>query len=190
MAYPADKDKLMNNKIFYFILAALCIIMLAGCLTPKKADKQLAKVMQKFPKKIPQICIDSFPCITIQSDTTLQLGDSMLLFLDCPDNPAPNGTAEDYAIWDTATSKPATRNPQPGTKKTYRVQVKVPVYKWYITRYIEDTRKIKIVQTERDQLQKKLTKKTTWIRIIATIAGVFILLCLGLFFFFVKKPKP
>ena len=53
------------------IVYLLTILLLVGCLSPKKAERQLAKINDKYPEKVSGMCADSF--VVSKTDTLVTL---------------------------------------------------------------------------------------------------------------------
>ena len=141
----------MNYKNYskpYIPIVAI-LLLLSGCLTSRKAEKQLDKIQAKFPSMLPTLCDTLYPAITTSTDT--------LVFYDWLEVPCPEmGT--DTAI--------AVTHPTTG-KKTVTVKVKVPIYHITITK--ESTAKIKIVETRIQKFERIVKWKTTAIWVLLSL---------------------
>ena len=131
-------------KVFsWFVVVSL----LGGCYTQFKATKQVGKALANYPQIVARIALDSFPCDVIRIDTIITVKDSIV---ECI--PIENFTTmvDTFVI----------------TKKTY---VKLPYKTVYITKTVESTAKLTILNARIDsanfvisELQKsnaELTKK-------------------------------
>ena len=58
-----------NIRKALLFVAVFTILLLSGCYTSKKADKELARVFKRFPDKMAKIARDSFPCHSLRADT-------------------------------------------------------------------------------------------------------------------------
>ena len=144
----------------------VCCIVAAGCYTPKKADKQLAKAINEYPEKVAKVCKDEFPCKAGKTDT-LEKVYYDLIEVECPDYPIPTTDT----IRDTIQ-----------TQRTKIVKVQVPAKEIVITKYIIDSALVKVYQNqyekvvkEADEWKYKVKSKMNWIW--ALLAVVILLSC-------------
>jgi hypothetical protein len=74
----------MKNKIFYLLLAFVSAVLLLSCMS---VSKHLEKSFKKDKQLVAKITRDSFPCITVKSDT-LKISDTLYEIIDvkCPEN--------------------------------------------------------------------------------------------------------
>lgn len=126
----------------------LLLIIISGCLTSKHADKKLSQIGKKFPSKIASIARDSFPLIVTKIDTTFIAIQDTVIWIECPDTTIITNT-------DTFTLKPSYG------KKRIAIAVKLPITTYYITKSVEDSAKIKLMQDDINKLSKQLTTKST-----------------------------
>lgn len=149
--------------------ALVCLLIVAaGCYTPKKADKQLAKAMSEYPEKVAGVCKDEFPCKPGKRDTVEKVYYD-LIEVECPDYP----DAVHDTIRDTL------------KQESIRiVKVKVPVQgkETIITQYLVDSALVKFWQSnyqkwqkESDKWQSKYKSRMNWVW--ALIALCVILAC-------------
>lgn len=167
------------NTWTWLFLLAVAVIILPSCYNAKKAQKQVNKALLEYPDKVATIARDAFPCITIASDT-VRVTDTLLDFIDCPENPLPEYKRDTIVI--------------NGVKTVYvKVPAKVQVKTVIVTNKIEDSAKLKVLNkmvVDRDkiildqsaELKSKSTKianknKEIWIH-----RGIWILLALYLIY--------
>src|SRR6185436_7499790 len=62
-------------------ISVILIILLAGCYTQKKAERDTSKALERYPEVVAKIARDSFPCINTGADTTYITDDSMWLYV-------------------------------------------------------------------------------------------------------------
>lgn len=135
-------------------LLFVCCIVAAGCYTPKKADKQLAKAMNEYPEKVAFLCKEEYPCKPGKTDTIEKVYYD-LIEVECPDYPLP------VEIQDTVTKVET---------KTRIVKVQVPAREVVITKYIVDSALVKVYQSkyevcvkETDKWKYKVKSKMNWV---------------------------
>jgi len=138
--------KLIRVLMFAFIITAclICIVsMLSGC---RSAEKLIGKAMIKDSDKVADFTRKQFPCIVTKSDTLVLLKDTTIL-IDCPDEPnrVPSVdyvTPNDTIVFDKF--------------KVVKVPITLPVRYITITKSVEDSAKIKLLQSEINKQVKKL----------------------------------
>lgn len=168
------------------ILIGLLIMCFSSCYTEKKARQQIDKADTAFPGLLPDIARTRFPCTDLlRPDTITQVHDTVV-YIECPEDPL------GY--------KPTTRRPNdytridtvrlPGSTRTVRVPVTLPVQVQYITKWYEDSAKLKLSalaltkSAERIQaLEKQLADMTGsrawyrrwfwWLIVAVVILGAF-----------------
>jgi hypothetical protein len=143
----------------------VALLLLGGCYSQFKATKQVGKALASYPQIVAKIAQDSFPCDVIRIDTIISVKDSIVECL-----PIENFTT----MVDTLVI----------TKKVF---VKLPIKTVYITKIVESTAKLVIINAQLDsvnnvirELQKsnneltgKVTRKNkTMYWLIAFIAGL------------------
>jgi PBP1b-binding outer membrane lipoprotein LpoB len=119
----------------YSLLVAA--FLLGGCYTQNKAVKQVNKALGSYPEIVAKIALDSFPCNVIKVDTIITHFDTTIEVI--------------YPHFDTTLSQIDTIY---GTKKVY---VKLPYKTVYITKSIESTAKLTILNARFDSLTKVTT---------------------------------
>jgi len=132
----------------------VCCIVAAGCYTPKKADKQLAKASLQYPEKVASICSKEYPCKPGKTDTIEKVYLD-LIEVECPDYPIPSKDT----IRDTIQ-----------TTRTKIVKVEVQTKERVITKYIIDSSLVKVYSNkyeacakEADMWKYKVKSKMNWI---------------------------
>ncbi len=104
------------------------VILLGSCYTQFKAVKQVGKALAHYPQIVAKIALDSFPCNVIRIDTNIVISDTIV----------ESYPIENYAtILDTLVI----------TKKVF---VKLPIKTVYITKVVESTAKLVILQASLD----------------------------------------
>ena len=108
--------------------------ILLGCLSPRKADKQLSNLNDKYPAKVAKLCSGDYPCFIVKSDTT---------YIDTI-------VCDSVFLVDTIISL------SNDTIIKNKVVIKrVPIRLPQIIKYYEDSSKIKILN---DEWQRKLNE--------------------------------
>jgi len=121
-------------KAYKILVAAF---LLGGCYTQNKAVKQVNKALGSYPEIVAKIALDSFPCNVIKVDTIITHFDTTIEVV--------------YPHFDTILSQIDTIY---GTKKVY---VKLPYKTVYITKSVESTAKLTILNARFDSLTKVTT---------------------------------
>jgi PBP1b-binding outer membrane lipoprotein LpoB len=121
-------------RVYSIIVTAF---LLGGCYTQNKAVKQVNKALGSYPEIVAKIALDSFPCNVIKVDTIITHFDTTIEVI--------------YPHFDTSLSQIDTIY---GTKKVY---VKIPYKTVYITKSVESTAKLTILNASLDSLLKVTT---------------------------------
>ena len=121
-------------KVYSIIVAAF---LLGGCYTSNKAVKQVNKALGSYPEIVAKIALDSFPCNVIKVDTIITHFDTTIEVI--------------YPHFDTTL---LLKDSIYVTKKVY---VKLPYKTVYITKSIESTAKLTILNARFDSLTKVTT---------------------------------
>lgn len=151
----------------------LLLICLGSCYTPKKANKDLNKANDKYPTEVAKFTRQHFPCITTDS---LYNTDTLYKYLSviCP----PDTSLTDTIYLDKIVNK---------TNIKTRT-IAIPSKTITITKRVEDSAQIKIIQSQltiaNQNLEKYRTsmeKKSEWIKwlliaLIVSLIANFILL--------------
>ena len=109
----------------------LLILFLTGCLSAKKAGRQLDRISEEHPDLIASTCAKQYPCLPKKSDT-ISLVEYDFIEIECPDGSVP------------ATSKDSTDTIYI-IKQGSRIikEVKIPCESKVITQYVEDSAKVR-----------------------------------------------
>jgi hypothetical protein len=157
-------------RVFNLLVA---VSLLGGCYTQSKAVKQVNKALGSYPQIVAKIALDSFPCNVIRIDTIITVRDSIV---ECE-------PSQIYSINGTNLSQIDTIFT---TKK-----VKLPIKTTYITRIVESTAKLVIInaqldsvnnaicelQKSKDELSGKVERKN---KVIWWLIGLLLLLSIPL----------
>ncbi len=124
-------------------------VMLSGCYTADKATKQVNKADSKYPEVVAKLARDKYPCTEILKGDTAIIFKDTTIFIDCPDTIKGN----DYEVikFDTI-NKVVT--------KTIRVPVRVQLPSQIVTRWYEDSAKLKIAAIAEIRLNKAIENLT------------------------------
>jgi len=137
----------------YLVWAILAVIFFFGCTpkyTPEKAIADVNKANDKQPQAVSELVRKIYPCITVKADTTFNIKDS-LIYIDCPDLPLivhEPGTTDTVINYVTKTN-------------TVRVPVHIQLPAQTITKYIEDSAKIKSLSIEMAKRDKLIEHQKT-----------------------------
>jgi len=122
----------------YFTLAAF----LTGCYTAKKAEQQVNKANDNFPAVVAKLARDKYPCTDLLRPDTAILYRDTLVYIDCPDSiPATFEVVRRDTVNNIVT-------------KTVRVPVTLPIRERVITKWYEDSAKLKLAQIALNGLHK------------------------------------
>jgi hypothetical protein len=155
-------------RVFSWLVA---VSLLGGCYTQSKAVKQVNKALGSYPQIVAKIALDSFPCDVIRIDTIISVSDTIVEY-----QPIENFTT--LSQIDTIIE----------TKKVY---VKLPYKTIYITKVVESTAKLTIInaqldsvnnvirelQKSKDELSGKVERKN---KVIWWLIGLLLLLSIPL----------
>ena len=119
-------------RVYSLLVAAF---LLGGCYTQNKAVKQVNKALGSYPEIVAKIALDSFPCNIIRIDTNIVVQDTIIEAI--------------YPHFDTSEIDTVILE-----KKVY---VKLPYKTVYITKSIESTAKLTILNARFDSLTKVTT---------------------------------
>lgn len=139
----SPNPKWKNIFIWGLIVSILAVLITSAnsCTTPKNAAKKAEKIMDKFPEQVLPILRKKAPCITVKYDTTFTSIDTVIN-IDCPE------TDRYKYFTDTIFRE---------VNKTIRIPYKVTLPSKVITKYIEDSAKIKelTLKLEREIIEKE-----------------------------------
>ena len=147
----------------------LIVLLLSGCYSSKKAEKQVDKALLYHPEIVATIARNAFPCFNVKIDT---ITNDKLIYIDCP-----------AAIHDSVIIKG-----RDTIKLNFTKFVKVPYSLPQITIYksIEDSAKIKLLQhqiykltTNENILTYKISNKNKVIKYL-----IIFIVCLSIPFLF------
>jgi hypothetical protein len=152
-----------------------------SCYTSKKADTDLNKIQDKFPEKIATFARDKYPLITkIDTVTDLQ---EVTVYVDCPEVVADRDRIDSFVVYENKI-------------KTVRVPVKIPAQTITITKTVEDSAKITLLNLDKallnltiSDLTKSVNSQRSWKKAAWITAGVFFLISLGLVIFIFNLYK-
>ena len=114
----------MLRAFSWFVVVSL----LGGCYTQFKATKQVGKALAHYPQIVARIALDSFPCNVIRIDTVIYERDTIV-----ESYPVETTLVDTFVI----------------TKKLY---VKLPYKTIYITKVVESTAKLTIINAQLDSV--------------------------------------
>jgi len=120
----------------------ILLLLLTGCYTAKKAEQQVNKANDHYPGVVAKLARDKYPCTNLlRPDTTILYRDT-LVYIDCPDSiPATFEVVRRDTINNVVT-------------KTVRVPVNLPIRERIITKWYEDSAKLKLAAIEKDSIIK------------------------------------
>lgn len=126
----------MLRVFSWFVVVSL----LGGCYTQFKATKQVGKALANYPQIVARIALDSFPCNVIRIDTIITVRDTIV---ECEPSQIYNINGTNLSHIDTIFT----------TKK-----VKLPIKTTYITRIVESTAKLTIINAQLDSINNVIRK--------------------------------
>jgi hypothetical protein len=132
------------------IFPLLSLLILVSCYNTKKAEKQVNKALLNYPDAVATIARNAFPCTTTKLDT-VSVTDTIIEVAECPEQDYIINTNHD-TVW---IDKVAT--------KIIKVPIKVPVRTVTITKTIEDSAKIKLLQTSFKEMDAVIIKQNATI---------------------------
>ena len=116
-------------RVFSWLVAFL---LLGGCYSQFKATKQVGKALAHYPQIVARIALDSFPCDVIRIDTVIYERDTIV-----ESYPVETTLVDTFVI----------------TKKLY---VKLPYKTTYITKVVESTAKLTIINAQLDSVNNAI----------------------------------
>ena len=129
--------------LIFACLISFCIIMgLAGCYTAKKAEQQVNKADSKFPEVVAKLARDKYPCTDLLKPDTAILYKDTTVYIDCPDS-----IQATYEVVRTDTVNNT-------VVRTVRVPVNIQLPGRTITRWYEDSAKLKLAAVEYNRVVK------------------------------------
>lgn len=138
----------MRNQ-FLFLL----ILILSGCYTAKKAEQQVNKADSKYPEIVAKLARDKYPCTDILKPDTAVIWKDTTIYIDCPDTL----TTTDFGIvrYDTINNI---------ITRIVKVPVTLPVRIQTITKWYEDSAKLKLAAIEQTKLKNENTELATTVK--------------------------
>lgn len=116
----------------------IIIILLAGCSTAKEL---LDKAEKKDPAIVAQYARDKYPCTDLLKPDTAIIYQDSLIYIDCPETPT---NTFEVVRYDTVNNV---------ITKVVKVPVNMPVQVKTITKWYEDSAKLKIYRLQVESLQ-------------------------------------
>ena len=110
----------------------VALLLLGGCYSQFKATKQVGKALAHYPQIVARIALDSFPCNVIRIDTVIYERDTIV-----ESYPVETTLVDTFVI----------------TKKLY---VKLPYKTIYITKVVESTAKLTIINAQLDSVNNAI----------------------------------
>jgi len=146
-------------------------IILTGCYTQQKAIQEVNKADDHFPQVVAKLARDKYPCNDIlRPDTAVIFRDSTI-YVDCPETPS-NDFATGYRV-DTVKLHDS-------IIRYIKVPVHIQLPTQVITKWYEDSAKLKIAAVLTNDLNAKLTKSETLLSIANNKAGARMKIIIGL----------
>lgn len=118
-------------RVFKLLIA---VLLLGGCYSQFKATKQVGKALAHYPQIVAKIALDSFPCDVIRIDTLISIRDSIIECL-----PVENFNTKVDTL-----------------KLTKKVFIKLPYKTVYITKVVESTAKLTIINAHLDSVKNAI----------------------------------
>jgi len=115
----------------------IALVLLSSCLSPRKAERQLDKVQDKFPEILAEKCLENYPCLPKKADTLITV-EYDLIEVECPngDIPATSRDSVDTVYIIKYNEKRVTK------------EIRVPCESKVITNYVEDSAKLKVIGSQ------------------------------------------
>ena len=146
----------------------IILVLLASCYNSKQAVKQTNKALLNYPAVVAKIARDAFPCITIKADTIITTVDTTIM-VDCP----PINDYINNIVHDTLVKYVA------GASRYIQVPVTLPIRTVTVIKIIEDSAKIKILQSAVDiqnstiiDNDKKINQKNKWLLYLSIFVAI------------------
>ena len=135
----------------------ILLVALMGCMTPKKADKKIGKIQDKFPSSLAKACAKNYPCAEKSVDTLVSYRDNYIE-VPCDSIVVMADTIKQDTVFIIRTvikKIPA--------KKIVEYKDKIIT----INKFIEDSAKIKVLTSQVDSLNKTVEQKTFWVKLLS-----------------------
>ena len=153
----------------------LVLFFLLSCMSPKKAERKINKMEQKYPSKFASKCAKEYPCIPRKADT-ISVVEYDFIEVECPDGQIPATSVDS-----TDTVYIVKYNERRVTK-----EIKVPCESKEITKYVLDSSKIKELTDRLDKAnsdcQKATQKAKRYFTVIKILGLLLALLIMALYF--------
>jgi len=124
------------------------LLIISGCYTAKKADKAIDKAQRNYPEVVANKARSLYPCTTTKQDTTYLTHDT-IIEIPCPEVPI---IVDTLLLRDTLVISNTKRINVP-------VRVKIPTQT--ITKYVEDSAKIYVLNSELKTATAHITRLET-----------------------------
>ena len=116
----------------------IAVLLLGGCYSQFKATKDVNKALANYPQIVAKIAQDSFPCDVIRIDTNISVSNyDTTLLVDCP-------VRDTISVHDTVLNS---------VLKKVKLQYKTI----YVTKFLESTAKLTILNARLDSLTEVTT---------------------------------
>jgi len=116
----------------------IAVLLLGGCYSQFKATKDVNKALANYPQIVAKIAQDSFPCDVIRIDTNISVSNyDTTLLVDCP-------VRDTISVHDTVLN-------------TVLKKVKLQYKTVYVTKFLESTAKLTILNARLDSLTEVTT---------------------------------
>lgn len=157
------------------------LLIISGCYTAKKADKAIDKAQRNYPEVVANKARSLYPCTTTKQDTAYIQHDT-IIEIPCPEVPI---VVDTLSLRDTLVLS---------NTKRIKVPVRVNIPTRTITKYIEDSAKIYVLNSELNtcddkvkRLESKLqdvtdsrSKWRKWCLITWVVCGLYLLVTFAL----------
>lgn len=144
------------------IVIALTLLIFTGCYTQKKATEQVNKANDKFPAVVAKLARDKYPCTDLLKPDTLTVTVDSLVYIDCPEL-----VHNDYS----GSERTDTIRVRDSIYRIVKIPVNLPVQVKYITKWFEDSSKLKIAAVDIDNLTKENTELKSTVKSQQTKIG-------------------
>lgn len=126
------------------------ILLFSSCYNAQKATDQVNKADNKYPEIVAKLARNKYPCTDLLKNDTAVIFRDTTVYVDCPD------TAQ-IATYETIRTDTVNRT----ITKTIRVPVTLPIRTQVITKWFEDSAKLKLADITMDRVRADLQKIKT-----------------------------
>lgn len=133
----------------WFLIGLLCLIIIAILASCSTAKELIDKAEKKDPAAVAEYARDKYPCKDLLKPDTATLYKDTTIYVDCPDT-GKIETGFETIRFDTVKL--------PGQLKTIRVPVTIRTAGQVITRWYEDSAKLKIASVNSTKQQAAIDK--------------------------------